>query len=69
METAGSIHSSGSLLLDQVVNGWWRRGEDERADYYAPAAFQSMDRFPQELETRRFETLAEFLRNHPPAFT
>lgn len=42
-----------------------RRGEDKQAGYYRTAAFQPIDTFIKELETRRFEPLRRALLANP----
>jgi len=56
-------------LLEHRKSVKQRRGEDKDAGYYDPKAFQSIDTFPRELETREYEQLRKKLLANPPAMT
>ena len=42
-----------------------RRGEDKDAVYFSPAAFKSVDEFPDELKRERYAELTRRLAKHP----
>jgi len=46
-----------------------RRGEDKRAGYYSPAAFQTMDTFPEEIRSKRYRKLQRQLSRCRLKFT
>jgi hypothetical protein len=56
-------------LLDHRMAVRTRRGEDKRAGYYSPAAFQGMDTFPEELLRKQYRKLQKRLRRHRLKFT
>jgi hypothetical protein len=56
-------------LLEHRLSVRARRGEDKRAGYYSPSAFQPMDTFPEELRSKRYRKLQERLSRHALKFT
>ena len=56
-------------LLNKRLAVRARRGEDKRAGYYSPSAFQTMDTFPEELRTKRYRKLQRRLGRRRLNFT
>jgi len=56
-------------LLNKRSSIRTRRGEDKRAGYYSPSAFQTMDTFPEELRSKRYRKLQRRLRRRRLNFT
>lgn len=56
-------------LLKKRLSVRARRGEDKRAGYYSPAAFQTMDTFSQELQSKRYRELQRRLSRRRLRFT
>lgn len=56
-------------LLDHRLSVRTRRGEDKRAGYYSPLAFQTMDSFPEELQSKRYRKLQRRLNRRRLKFT
>lgn len=58
-----------SKLLKHRLSVRTRRGEDKKAGYYSPMAFQTMDTFPEELRSKRYRKLQRRLSRRPLKFT
>lgn len=56
-------------LLKHQLSVRTRRGEDKKAGYYSPSAFQAMDTFPEELRSKRYRQLQRCLSRHRLKFT
>ncbi len=56
-------------LLKHRLSVKTRRGEDKKAGYYSPSAFQTMDTFPEELRSKRYRRLHRRLSRRRLKFT